>query len=135
MKIAAFTLALVLVSCAPVTPPPQSAPAVRGVTLSAEPPAAGEVLLILQNGSTEPVGYNLCSSALQRWDGVNWTNVETDDVCTMELRSLPPGTDATFRKRLPANLAAGEYRYVASVEIPMGTPQVPVATEGFRAGS
>ena len=87
--------------------------------------------LILQNGYNGSVGYNLCASGLQRWNNSTWQAVETGEMCTMELRSLPPGQDATFEKRLPDGLAAGRYRYVTSVEIPIGTEQVAVATAPF----
>jgi len=57
--------------------------------------------------------------------------VPTDEVCTMEWRTLPAGQDATFEKRLPDNLPAGEYRYVTAVEIPLGSERVDIATAPF----
>lgn len=123
---------LTFLACAPVTPPPQEPSRVGAVTLAAETAGPGRIRLILQNGFDGPVGYNLCTSALERRQDGTWVNVPTDDVCTMELRSLPAGQDATFEKRLPSGIAAGEYRYVTSVEIPVGDPQTRVATPGFQ---
>lgn len=71
-------------------------------------------MLTLRNGSTTPVLYNLCSSALQR--GPSWEPVETGDICTMELRTLQPGDSATFEKTLPPDLSPGGYRYVTNVD-------------------
>lgn len=100
--------------------------------LSAEKVSDSTVRLTLDNGSRETIGYNLCNSQLQRRSGSDWTLVPTDDICTMELRSLRPGADATFEKRLPARLASGEYRYVTRVESPAGTPPAVVTSAPFR---
>ena len=83
------------------------------VTLSAAR-SGQQVLLTLRNGSATPVSYNLCSSRLQRAPG--WEPVETDEVCTMELRTLQPGGSATFEKTLPSDLRPGEYRYMTNVD-------------------
>ena len=134
MRRIAFLLTAFLVTCAPVpvtsTPPPADGHA-SVVTLAAERLDADRVRLILQNGYSGAVGYNLCTSGLQKRNGSAWDQVETGDICTMELRSLPPGQDATFEKRLPENLPSGEYRYSTSVEIPMRNAQVRVATDAF----
>jgi hypothetical protein len=128
-----FLMSLILAACAPVaTAPHQGEGRVAGVTLAAEPVAQGRVRLILQNGWEAAVGYNLCTSVLESRNGADWTAIRTDEICTMELRTLPAGQDATFEKSLPPGLAAGEYRYVTSVEIPAGSPQTRVATSAFR---
>jgi hypothetical protein len=95
---------------------------------------AGAVELTLHNGSEQSVGYNLCSSGLQRWSGSEWQAVQTGEVCTMELRTLAPGGSAIFEKQLPPDLSSGDYRYVTSVEIPLGGGMQGVASEPFRAG-
>ena len=102
------------------------------VTLSVERFGGDRVRLILQNGHDGRVGYNLCASGLQRWSGSEWEEVRTGDICTMELRTLPPGQDATYEKELPDDLAAGQYRYVTSVEVPLGTEQKGVASSPFQ---
>lgn len=97
------------------------------VTLSAAR-MGDRVMLTLRNGSAVSVSYNLCSSALQR--GPSWEPVQTGDICTMELRTLPPGDSATFEKTLPSDLAPGEYRYVTNVDAD-GTRSV-AASNPFR---
>ena len=57
--------------------------------------------------------------------------METGDICTMELRTLNPGADATLEKQLPASLPSGEYRYVTNVESPLGSAQTGVASNAF----
>jgi hypothetical protein len=127
-----WILILLLAGCAPMQTTTPAAPStVDGVRFAATN-EAGKVLLMLDNGTRQPIGYNLCSSQLQKRDGTGWSDVATDDVCTMELRTLNPGFDATFEKRLPASLAAGEYRYVTRIESPVGTPPGPIASNGFR---
>lgn len=130
---AVATLLLLAAACAPVqTAPPPADSTTDGVRLTASPEGARTVRLILDNGTRSPIGYNLCHSQLQRNAGGSWTGVETDEVCTMELRTLNPGFDATFDKTLPPALPAGEYRYVTRVESPLGTPQRPVPSNSFR---
>lgn len=85
------------------------------VSLSVEPltvSAGGSVELILQNHSSTEVGYNLCTSSLERRTDSGWEAVPSDRVCTMELRTLPPGEEAHFTLDLPAELAPGEFRAV-----------------------
>ena len=81
-----------------------------GVTLTAAK-NADKVMLTLHNQSGAPVGYNLCSSTLQRSSGATWENVPTDQMCTRDIRQLENGGTATFEQTLPAGLTAGEYRY------------------------
>jgi hypothetical protein len=112
-------------------PPPARGASVAGVSLAAAPAGAGTVRLILDNGASEPIGYNLCTSTLQRHDGNRWSSIRTDEVCTMELRILEPGRSATFDKTFPSGLSAGEYRYVTSVEDPLGGAQRTIASGSF----
>jgi hypothetical protein len=129
MKLSAVILALSLAACAPLqNTPPVSTP---GARLSVERVSGGGMRLILDNGASDPIGYNLCSSVLQRRNGTAWTDIATGEVCTMQLMTLNPGFDATFEKRLPENLADGEYRYVTSIENPLGAGSARVATDPF----
>lgn len=87
-----------------------------GFTLSAAPAsaAAGATMtLTLRNGSRSQGGYNLCTSGLETAAGVP---VASDRMCTMELRTLAPGTSATYAYEIPARLAGGSYRFVTNVE-------------------
>lgn len=136
MKTLLLVSALVLASCAPATtvPDPQPvsvSPSREGIRFSAEKVSTGLIRLALDNGAPHAIGYNLCSSELQQRTGSGWTAVPTDDVCTMQLMTLGAGRDATFEKRMPAGLAAGEYRYVTSVETPIGTAAIRIATDPF----
>ena len=89
------------------------------VTLNVEPasaPAGAEVSLILRNGSASEVGYNLCASGMERREASGWAPVQSDRVCTMELRTRPPGEEARYQLQLPATLATGEYRFLTNVD-------------------
>lgn len=90
------------------------------VTLDVEPwtVSAGEsVVLTLWNGSSGSVGYNLCTSSLERQEGTAWSPVPSDRACTMELRTLDAGERADYTFELPSTLAAGEYRFRTTVHM------------------
>jgi hypothetical protein len=87
------------------------------------------VRLTLSNESSGPIGYNLCTSALQRRTAGKWNGVETGDICTMEIRTLQKGGIATFDKTLPEDTVSGEYRYATNVDS-NGSPMV-VASDPF----
>jgi hypothetical protein len=125
------TLLLVLVACAPATSAPPPADGSSAVHFAAERVSSGVIRLSLDNGEHHPIGYNLCPSALQRRSGAEWVNIPSDQVCTMQLNTLNPGADATFEKQLPASLPAGEYRYVTSIESPLGSTMTGIATSPF----
>jgi hypothetical protein len=91
-----------------------------GVVLDVAPAsaAAGDsVELTLDNGTAGPIGYNLCTSALERQTADGWQVVPVDITCTMELRGLEPGREASFRTALPTALTPGQYRYVTNIEV------------------
>lgn len=96
--------------------------------------AGSAVVLTLSNGGATEVGYNLCSSTLERRTGSGWEAQRVDLVCTMELRGLAPGSSASFTHTLPAALAAGEYRYSTRVEERPGGAMRSVATDSFTVG-
>jgi hypothetical protein len=106
-----------------------------GLALSASPAAAaaGETItLTLSNGSAWPVGYNLCTSALERRVGDAWQPVPEDRICTMELRSLDPGESADQPIELAPTLEPGDYRYTATVEDRGSMEQVSTAPFQIR---
>ena len=109
--------------------PPVDSP--TKVLFGVERVSDGVMRLTLDNGENHQIGYNLCSSVLERRDGSAWTPVPTNEVCTMVLLTLNPGRDATFEKRLPPDLPAGEYRYRTRIESPLGTPLPPISTAPF----
>jgi hypothetical protein len=102
----------------------------NGITLMAARSGQSGVTLTLQNDSPGPIGYNLCSSSLQRRAGGTWENVETGQVCTMEIRNLDSGGTATFEQTLPSGIGAGEYRYVTIVDA--NGSRVEVASNPFN---
>ncbi len=104
-----------------------------GVSLSASPTtvAAGETItLTLSNQSAWPIGYNLCTSSLEREVATGWEPVPEDRICTMELRMLDPDSTADQQIQLAADAAAGSYRYTANVE-DRGSME-PVSTRPFQ---
>lgn len=89
-----------------------------GASLRAEADAflpGGEVRLVLENAAGDVLGYNLCTHALERSDGGQWNALATPRACTMELRLLDPGVEASYDTILPEELEAGEYRFRIAV--------------------
>ena len=125
MKSFLIALALLLSACAPL----QSRDG--DVTLRAERTSPQQIRITLHNGSDAPAGYNLCTAVLENDTGTTWSQVRTDEVCTMEIRTLAAGESATFDKTLPAGLQPGNYRYLANVEVPLGPPQTGIASNSF----
>ena len=96
--------------------PPGSEEPQGDISLAAAPArteAGATVTLTLTNGTDNAIGYNLCTSALQTAAG---TAVATDRVCTMELRTLQPGRNASYGYELPASLPDGGYRFSTSID-------------------
>lgn len=120
MRLAAITLASLLFACAPVGIDP--AVPIGDVTLTAAPTqvrSGATVTLTLRNGSLERLSYNLCTSAILTTGG---SPLQTDRVCTMELRSLEPGRSTTYPFELPPNITPGTYRFSTGFErMPSGT--------------
>lgn len=71
------------------------------------------VTLTLSNGTRGRLGYNLCTTALQTASG---GEVRTDRVCTLELRTLDAGGNATYAYELPTRIEAGRYRFSTGLE-------------------
>lgn len=105
------------------------------VGLAVEPEVAqpgDSAVLLLRNGSGEAIGYNLCTSRLERRDEGDWVRLPPDRVCTMELRTLPPGEVARYPLELPADLAPGSYRYLAMIARLEARSRDTVVTERFE---
>lgn len=133
LPLAASLAFLLLTACIrPVdgdsTATPSSGP---GVVLSAER-SGDAVTLTLTNGSGSAIGYNLCSSALLRRDGATWRTVQTDLVCTMELRSLQPGQQDTFDYPIPSGLPPADYAWSNNIELPLGGTRNQVVSNAVR---
>jgi hypothetical protein len=105
------------------------------ITLDVRPErvAPGDSLrLVLRNGSTEALGYNLCLSALERRVDDTRQTVPSDRVCTMELRILAPNQAAEYATEVPDTLSAGEYRYTTEVEWMEHGVRNPISSHPFR---
>lgn len=123
MKSALLILSLILAGCSgrPTEPPRTGEIRHPGVVqLRAERTSPTAILLTLRNESGGLIGYNLCTTAMERRSGDSWNAVPSDGVCTMELRTLASGGTATYTRQMPANLPAGDYRFVTRIEIPLG---------------
>ncbi len=131
MRNALAVAAILLSACSPSMQAGEGS----GVTLSVEPTsvsAGASVTLVLRNGSASPVGYNLCTSGLQRSEGGAWAPVASDRVCTMELRTLAAGEEARYPLGLPGGLEAGEYRFLTSLDRMDAAGPDSVTSETFR---
>jgi len=127
----ASAIALLPWACGPLGS--GSSPDVR---LSVQPtalPAGDSITLVLSNRSSGMLGYNLCTSELERRMGAEeWRAVPSDRVCTMELRTLAAGEDARYRLDLPSGLAPGEYRFLTAVERLEAGERGSVRSDVFR---
>lgn len=135
MRTIAFLTAVLLCACGPSL---QSEGQAADPILRVEPgtPSAGDtVTLVLDNRSPHSVGYNLCTSVLERSSGAGRQAVPSDRVCTMELRTLEPGQRARYSMEVPEGLAPGEYVYLANVEVLDTGERRAVRSEPFRVGS
>lgn len=94
--------------------------------------AGDTITLVLRNNSDTAVGYNLCTSALERQNAGAWQAVPSDRICTMELRSLASGQETRYPFELPASLGAGDYRVVTGVENMPSGERNGVASQTFR---
>lgn len=131
MRSMSLVAMILLCSCGPSI---QSG-AGQGVTLRVEPntvSAGDSVTLVLANGSPGEIGYNLCSSGLERQVGSEWQTVPSDRVCTMELRILPPGEEARYPLDTSAQLAPGEYRFVTNIDMIDGGGPGGIRSAPFR---
>lgn len=134
MRTACLLATLLLGACGPSM---QSAPG-PGLILEVVPDAvsAGDrVELVLGNGTSGTVGYNLCTSALERRAGGGWEAVPSERVCTMELRTLDPGGEDRYSLELPAGLDPGEYRFTTAVEDLDAGSRTDVASDPFVVSS
>lgn len=132
-----LTSAAAILLCA-CTPSMQSGNPVTDVTLTVTPAAAApgdSITLTLSNTAAERIGYNLCTSSLERQRGESWDVVPADVVCTMELRMLDPGATADYRTALPPTLAPGSYRYTTSSELMQTGSRHTVASDPFTVRS
>jgi hypothetical protein len=91
----------------------------EGITFAAERPAYRQgdtATIVLRNGTTQSLGYNLCHSSRELRAGGSWSRISSLRLCTMELRILAPGAETVLREPITAEWQPGEYRMVTRVE-------------------
>lgn len=76
-----------------------------------------QIFLILNNESSDDVGYNLCLHDLERRVDGEWESLQIERICTLELRILTPGGSAVTALDLPDPLPDGEYRFRVAVHL------------------
>lgn len=88
------------------------------------------IVLTLRNQGAERVGYNLCTAQLEHLVDGEWKRVDSNRVCTMELRMLMPGSSASFPFYDLDELEPGKYRFRLNVQRGSGGTQW-LTTEAF----
>lgn len=74
------------------------------------------VVLQLHNRGSTNLGYNLCTSNLERRIDGQWRPQVTHRICTMELRNLAPGAFAAFTFDDTGSWNPGVYRFQTRIE-------------------
>lgn len=127
-----------MVACAPYPPDGAGGGAFAELTVAPGQMRAGDSFeMTLVNRSEHQLGYNLCTSGIERQTAAGeWQvhPVPLAEACTMELRVLNPGASGSFRHDLPA-LEPGTYRFRAGVEWPLGQDRVGVISTPFTVVS
>src|SRR5688572_3381202 len=85
--------ALAMAGCA--IPTPGKGP--LAITLQAVPARDGSIMLHLRNSSGKTVGYNLCTSTLERDRDGTWEPTGSDRVCTLQIRTIVHGESESYR--------------------------------------
>lgn len=117
MRTAIVLITVLFAACAPSV---QNGGAGSDISLDVVPEearAGATVELVLANETSGSIGYNLCTSSLERRTSGGWAGVQTDRVCTMELRTLAAGETARYPYDLPTDLPEGEFRFLTTVEL------------------
>ena len=131
-------------------PPPESGDRPESVSLPAEPEAhppplpgvnltldravyaPGDTLhLRLQNESENPLGYNLCMHAAERWTGQQWDMTERSRLdCPAILYHLPRDSAVVLLERVTPEWPPGTYRIWTQVE--SGAERYTLSTPTFE---
>jgi hypothetical protein len=81
------------------------------------------------------IGYNLCTSDLERWNGSKWERVRKmpeNSACTQQLDLLPPGGSDEFRQSVYDFIKQGTYRFRDEMEWMDSGAEFRVISNGFR---
>ncbi|HEV3050727.1 MAG TPA: hypothetical protein VGX50_10475 [Longimicrobium sp.] len=108
-------------------------PGLRYETNRIEYSRGDEIVSQLVNASEHNVGYNLCTSALERRTGGGWVVVRRNPErpCTLPLYTLSPGQTTTYREPASAVPSPGTYRLRAQVEAPLNNGTRHITTAPF----
>ncbi len=97
------------------------------------------VTVVLTNTSTETVGYNPCTSTLQRKQVIRWETVEKNSICSAYLALLEPGETTQYKINLQQGYSlqkTGIYRIITEVQFKEETFKLATdpfsINEGFR---
>lgn len=108
-------------------------PGLRYETDRAAYSSSDEIVSQLVNASEHDVGYNLCTSALERRTGGGWAVVRRspERPCILPLYILRPGQTTTYREPASAVPQPGTYRLRAQVEAPLNNGTRHITTPPF----
>lgn len=118
MTVGCCALAGVVCGCSQGITNSSDGPDIYGVALESTV-VADSLEIVLLNGGSSDVGYNLCLSDLESeatgWAPVWWYSA--DEVCTLQMDHLHPGDSATFRHVIVSSLSSGRYRWRTDVSV------------------
>jgi hypothetical protein len=99
-----------------------------------EYPAGSAITVRLVNTTARSVGYNLCTSQLERNDEeVGWTRVrQAEEACTQELRTLRPRQSTVFTFKIAPHIKPGEYRVASDVRDLQAGTAVTLVSAPFK---
>lgn len=96
----------------------------------------GTIVATLENRSSRPVGYNLCSADLELQIDTGWQRVRRhpeDHFCPLILLALEPGESASLHQAVLEEFPSGVYRFQTEVVWPLEDDQrFTVSTEMFE---
>jgi hypothetical protein len=109
-------------------------------SVAQEAVAVGDTLVatLTNLSAAEPIGFNLCFTALDLRIGTGWREVQPlfgvppRGICTAQLNVLGPGEEMEARWTVPAGLPAGTYRLRSTTRALEGSARRTVTTRGFR---
>ena len=91
--------------------------------------------VVLRNDSDRPLGYNLCTKALERREGGQWRTVQSlpeNTACTLQLYIMEPGDSAVGGLVLHPFIEPGTYRFRTTVEWPLSDGRRELVSNEFR---
>lgn len=93
------------------------------------------ITLTIRNTSAKSVGYNMCSSTLQRKRDEGWVTINSDTYCLLYLLVMKPGNSDQYKVDLGQRYNLGKtgvYRITTNVEFKGET--FTLITDPFKIG-